>query len=70
MESEMCLRTTYKRPYIIIMHCFSTKVMYSGCGLVQLFLFRLQLYQVKEPGCMFQHACVGVHILSVPLIVV
>jgi len=27
--------------------------MYSGFGLVQLFLFRLQLYQVKVPVCMF-----------------
>jgi hypothetical protein len=52
MESEMCLRTTYKRPYILIMHCLSTKVMYSGCGLVQLFLFRIQLCPVRVPVCM------------------
>jgi hypothetical protein len=59
MEYEMCLRTTYKRLYILIMHYFSIKVMYSGCGLVQLFLFRIQLYQARVPVCMFGSACVG-----------
>ena len=52
MESEMCLRTTYKKPCILFIRCISNKVMYSGCGLVQLFLFRLQLYQVRVPLCM------------------
>ena len=56
MESEMCLRTTYKKHCIIIICCFSNKVMYGGCGLVKLFLFRIQLYPVRVPACMFGSA--------------
>jgi len=29
MESEMCLRTTYKKPCILVIRCFSNKVMYT-----------------------------------------
>ena len=35
--------------YIRIIRCSSNKVMYDRCGLVQLFLFRIQLYVVRVP---------------------
>jgi len=47
MDYEMLLHTTYKRPSIRIIRCTSNKVMYSECGLVQPFLFRIQLYQAR-----------------------
>ena len=58
MESGMCLCTKYKSPYIRITRCSSNKVMYSGCGLVQLFLFRIVI-----PG---KIASVYVRICSTP----
>jgi len=56
MESEMCLHTTYKRPCVRIIMCFSDRVMYSKCGLVQPFLFRIELYQVRVSVYMFEPA--------------
>jgi len=71
MESGMCLCPTYKRPYIRFSRCPSNKVMYSMCGVVQLFLFRVQLYQVRMSVRMFGPAQPqGKHQPSVSLIVV
>jgi len=53
MESEMCLHTTYKRPCIRIILCSSDRIMYSECGLVQPFLFCIQLYQLSVSVCIF-----------------
>jgi len=53
MESEMCLHNTYKISCIRIIMCSSDRVMYSECGLVQPFLFRIQLYQVRFSVFMF-----------------
>jgi len=53
MEPAMCLHTTYKRSCIRIIMYSSDRVMYSECGLVQPFLFRIQLYQVRVSVCMF-----------------
>jgi len=43
----MYLHTTYKRPCIRIRLCSSKGILYSECGLVQPFLFRIQLCQVS-----------------------
>jgi len=42
-----------KRSCIRIIMCSSDRVMYSECGLVQPFLFRIQLYKVRVTVCMF-----------------
>jgi hypothetical protein len=70
MESEMCLCTTFKRPYIRIVSCSSNKVMCSGCGLVQLFLFRIVI--PGKSACVYVLTCLpwGSHLLSVSLVVV
>jgi len=54
MESEICLHTKYKRPCIRIM-CSSDRVIYSECGSVEPFLFRIGVI----PGKIF-----SVHVLT------
>ena len=49
----MSFHTTYNSSCISIIMCSSDKVMYIECGLVQPFLFRIQLYQVRVLVCMF-----------------
>jgi len=59
MDSEMCLHTTYKKTSIHIIMCSSDTVMFSEFCLVQPFLFRIQLYQVRVSVCMFEPAYAG-----------
>jgi len=47
MKSEMCFHTTNKRPGIRIFRCFKNTVVYSKCGLVEPFLFRIEIHQVR-----------------------
>jgi len=51
MENEICVHTIHKWPCIRIIMCSSDKVIYSECGLLQPFLFRIQLYKVRVSVC-------------------